>query len=156
MTQWAAVMTNRSAISAPPQKNTPSRATATCHVYSPTLASSPPTILRLLWPSKSRKSLRRRRRRATCHFSSRCRCRPIDWSSQRLGSDDGSTALSPLSSFGDPVNDTPQSGDSKTSACSFLKKNRRKRKKYLLSACTGPDPKVTKKLNFKNNLFNKS
>jgi len=47
MTQWAAVMTNRSAISAPPQKNTPSRAMATCQVCSPMYASSLPMILRL-------------------------------------------------------------------------------------------------------------
>lgn len=47
MTQWAAVMTNRSAISAPPQKNTPSKAMATCQVCSPTSASSLPIILRL-------------------------------------------------------------------------------------------------------------
>lgn len=47
MTQWAAVMTNRSAISAPPQKNTPSRAMATCQVCSPIYTSLPPMILRL-------------------------------------------------------------------------------------------------------------
>jgi len=47
MTQWAAVMTKRSAISAPPQKNTPSKAMATCQVCSPTSASSLPIILRL-------------------------------------------------------------------------------------------------------------
>lgn len=47
MTQWAAVMTNRSVISAPPQKNTPSRAMATCQVCSPMYVSSLPMILRL-------------------------------------------------------------------------------------------------------------
>jgi len=41
-------MTNRSAISAPPQKNTRSRAMATCQVCSPIYASSLPMILRLL------------------------------------------------------------------------------------------------------------
>lgn len=50
MTQCAAVMTNRSEISAPPQKNSPFRATAACHVCSPTSASAPPMILRLWWP----------------------------------------------------------------------------------------------------------
>lgn len=57
MTQWAAVMTNRSAISAPPQKNTPSNAMATCQVCSPTSASSLPMILRLSpSPNSSRHS----------------------------------------------------------------------------------------------------
>lgn len=47
MRQWAAVMTNRSAISAPPQKNSPFSAIATCQVCSPNSASVPPMILRL-------------------------------------------------------------------------------------------------------------
>lgn len=50
MTQCAAVMTNRSSMSAPPQKNSPSSAMATCHVCSPMAASLPPMILRFSPP----------------------------------------------------------------------------------------------------------
>lgn len=76
MTQWAAVITNRSAISAPPQKNNPSIAMATCHVCSPTIESSPPTILRLLWPLP--RSSRNSRRRITSRPVAVQWSRPLD------------------------------------------------------------------------------
>lgn len=128
ITQWAAVMTNRSAISAPPQKNTPSRAMATCQVCSPMSASSLPMILRLS-PSTSSSPANRNRTgserlrhdRVTADRR-KIRCRllfafPAPSPRQRPNSNDGvrraDGSLELWSSFIFRTEDViPQSGDS--------------------------------------------
>lgn len=65
-------MTNRSEISAPPQKNSPSNATAACQVCSPTSESVPPIILRLTPPSPTSSSRNSRRTSTWCLVRQTC------------------------------------------------------------------------------------